>query len=225
MFRLTRSRRRTLAGGERGGPDRDGRRLRPRWRRTYGPSAGLVFAARLERSGPVVLCEGERDALALALTRTGGTVRAVGGPGGYLRSGRRGAPLSGTPSPPGNPRRSPGARSGRRPAPKTTGTRPSVPLRHGGPLPFAVLFVGPYAVAASGRIMTIALDEKQNNERTLGGLVVARPDSLPITSLADAGRLCPRCAHRQMGRSFRGGSAGSMIARIFRLSCASGSRR
>ena len=55
----------------------------PRWRRTYGSKAALVFEARSDPGGALVLTEGERDALALALTGAGGVVRAVLGTPGY----------------------------------------------------------------------------------------------------------------------------------------------
>ena len=57
--------------------------LTPRWRRTYGARTGRVFEARSNPGGAVVLAEGERDALALALIGAGGVVRAVGGTAGY----------------------------------------------------------------------------------------------------------------------------------------------
>ena len=60
-----------------------GRLPSPRWRRTYGSRTGRVFEVPVAAGGVVVLVEGERDALAVALTLTAGVVRAVGGTAGY----------------------------------------------------------------------------------------------------------------------------------------------
>ena len=60
-----------------------GRLTLPRWRRTYGSRTGRVFEVPVAAGGVVVLVEGERDALAVALSLTAGVVRAVGGTAGY----------------------------------------------------------------------------------------------------------------------------------------------
>ena len=60
-----------------------GKRIEPRWRRTFGTRAGAVFEARAPRGGdsPVHVAEGEADALALALAPWcgAGGVYAAGG--------------------------------------------------------------------------------------------------------------------------------------------------
>jgi len=61
----------------------DGARLAPRWRRTYGTRTGRVFTPLQRPGGAVVLVEGERDALAVALTLRSGCVRSVGGTAGF----------------------------------------------------------------------------------------------------------------------------------------------
>ena len=63
-----------------------GRLTSPRWRRTYGSRTGRVFEVPVAAGSVVVLVEGERDALAVALTLTAGVVRAVGGTAGYRPS-------------------------------------------------------------------------------------------------------------------------------------------
>ena len=63
-----------------------GRLTLPRWRRTYGSRIGRVFEVPVAAGGVVVLVEGERDALAVALSLTAGVVRAVGGTAGYRPS-------------------------------------------------------------------------------------------------------------------------------------------
>ena len=81
--------------------DTAGRRIEPRWRRTFGTRAGTVFEARAPSSGtdPVHVAEGEVDALALALApwcRAGG-VYAAGGTSGMRTDPERFTGLSGGP--------------------------------------------------------------------------------------------------------------------------------
>ena len=56
-----------------------------RWRRTFGRRTAAVFETRSASTGPLHLCEGELDALALTIAPwcRDGTVRAVGGTSGY----------------------------------------------------------------------------------------------------------------------------------------------
>ena len=57
--------------------------LAPRWRRTFGAGTGRVFEVPVAAGNALVLVEGERDALAVALTLRAGCVRSVGGTAGY----------------------------------------------------------------------------------------------------------------------------------------------
>ena len=81
--------------------DTTGRRIEPRWRRTFGTRAGTVFEARAPSSGtdPAHVAEGEVDALALALApwcRAGG-VYAAGGTSGMRTDPERFAALTSGP--------------------------------------------------------------------------------------------------------------------------------
>ena len=60
-----------------------GESLTPRWRRTFGIRTGRVFEVPVAAGGNLVLVEGERDALAVAVTLRAGCVRSVGGAAGY----------------------------------------------------------------------------------------------------------------------------------------------
>ena len=72
--------------------DREGQ-VHERWRRTFGPRTGAVFAVRCPDGDPgvVALCEGEVSALALALAGGCGEVRAVGGTSGMTLAAGEGA--------------------------------------------------------------------------------------------------------------------------------------
>ena len=72
-----------------------GERTMPRWRRTFGTRTGRVFEVPVAAGGAVVLVEGERDALAVALALRAGCIRSVGGTAGYRRGA--GADLAGRP--------------------------------------------------------------------------------------------------------------------------------
>ena len=63
-----------------------GEPLTPRWRRTFGVRTGRVFEVPVAVGGNLALVEGERDALAVALTLRAGCVRSVGGTAGYRPS-------------------------------------------------------------------------------------------------------------------------------------------
>ena len=60
-----------------------GELVTPRWRRSFGEKTGRVFEVPINADGAVVLVEGERDALAVAMTIHAGVVRSVGGTAGY----------------------------------------------------------------------------------------------------------------------------------------------
>ena len=81
--------------------DTTGRRIEPRWRRTFGTRAGTVFEAWAPSRGtdPAHVAEGEVDALALALApwcRAGG-VYAAGGTSGMRTDPERFAALTSGP--------------------------------------------------------------------------------------------------------------------------------
>ena len=61
----------------------DGSRPEQRWRRTFGSRKGSTFTAHGATGGLLRLCEGEVDALALAIQVRAGVVRAVGGTAGF----------------------------------------------------------------------------------------------------------------------------------------------